>query len=349
MHSKLTSADWKHQQPPLIRSGHMPVSDGHRIYYEEYGNPQGEPVLVVHGGPGGACEPIYARFFDPARYRIVLFDQRGCGKSTPNAAHDPVGSLAANTTAHLIADMQALRAHIGIDGKMHLFGGSWGSTLALAYAIAHPQDIASLTLRGIFLCRRSDLDYFYQGNAADLNNRTIAGAYAVYPEAWKPFVEVIAPEKRYDMVAAYAAIFAMQPANEVERALQDRTATAWSVWEGSTSYLSQDMDTIGKYADPEFAKAFARIENHYFMHGAFLDGENRNQNYILENLAIIAHLPIRIVHGRYDQVCPLTQAEALMQGLVDAGAKNVTYRITNAGHSMMERENALALMECMEQ
>lgn len=351
-HSKITESEWKYPQPPCNSSGHLEVGDGHSLYYEEYGNPQGEPVMVVHGGPGGACSPSYARFFDPARYRIVLFDQRGCGKSTPNAAHDPQAALTANTTEDLIGDMNALRGHLGMNGKMHLFGGSWGSTLSLAYGIAHPENTASLNLRGIFLCRKPDLDYFYQGNAAtyadDPQGFPVPGAYQCYPEAWKPFVEVIPPEKRHDMIAAYAEIFAAEPKTAEEKAYQDKAAIAWTVWEGSTSYLSQDMGDIGKYADPDFAKAFAKIENHYFMHGGFLGGDDRGQNYILENLDRIKDIPVQVVHGRYDQVCPVNQAEALVAGLKAAGNQQVDYHITAAGHSMMERETHAKLTEMMD-
>lgn len=351
-YSKISDSEWKYPQPPLRDSGHLAVADGHRLYYEEYGNPQGEPVFMVHGGPGGACAPSMARFFDPQRYRIVLFDQRGCGKSTPNAAHDPKAALTANTTEDLLGDMNALRGHLGIAGKMHLFGGSWGSTLSLAYAIAHPGNVQSLNLRGIFLCRKPDLDYFYQGNAAtyaeDPHGTPVPGAYICYPEAWKQYVGVIPPEKRHDMVAAYAEIFAMEPKTPEEKAYQDRAAIAWSVWEGTTSYLSQDMGDIGKYADPDFAKAFARIENHYFMHGGFLGGESRGQNHILENLHRIKDIPVQVVHGRYDQVCPINQAEALVAGLKAAGNKRVGYHITAAGHSMLERETHARLTEMMD-
>lgn len=355
--SKITESDWKYPAAKANREGELQVCDDppHKVHWEEYGNPQGEPVMVVHGGPGGACSPDYARFFDPERYRIILFDQRGCGKSTPSAADaDATPALTRNTTDDLMADMNRLRGELGIAGKMHLFGGSWGSTLSLAYAISNPENVQSLNLRGIFLCRKQDLDYFYQGNAETYaqnpHDVATAGTYQCYPEAWEKFVETIPEAKRGDMVKAYAEIFAREPQNEQEREMQDAAATAWSVWEGSTSYLAQDLSDMDKYSDPTFAKAFAKIENHYFMNGGFLGGSgeaNRNQNFILENLNEIKDIPISVVHGRYDQVCPLNQGEALVAGLEALGAK-VDFRRTPAGHSMMERETHRELTDIMD-
>ena len=352
--------DWKYPQPKLVKEGNLSVSEHppHTIAWQEYGNPKGEPVMFLHGGPGGGCAPFLARFFDPERYRIILLDQRGCGKSRPSAAdNNPLPALENNTTGHLIGDMDALRSELGIRGKMHLFGGSWGSTLALAYAIEHPENVESMVLRGIFLCRKQDLDYFYQGNAATYeknpNDHSVPGAYLMYPEAWKRFVEIIPPEKRGDMIKAYAAIFSHIPANDVEHARLTEAAKAWSVWEGVSSYLSQDLSDLGKFEEPEFAKAFARIENHYFMNGAFLGGKsgepNRSNNYILEHADRIKDIPIRIVHGRADQVCPLFQAEELVEALKKADAKDMQYTITPAGHSMLELENCLALTRAMDE
>jgi proline iminopeptidase len=356
--SKMTDSEWRYPQPPLRGAGHLLVSEAprHEVYWEEYGNPAGEPVLFVHGGPGGSTKPALARFFAPDRYRVVMFDQRGAGRSRPSASdEDARPALRDNTTAHLIGDMLALRRHLGIDGKMHVFGGSWGSTLALAYAIAHPDTVETLILRGIFLCRRKDLDFFYQGNAATYalrpDDTSVPGTYQCYPEAWKAYVEVIPPEERGDMVKAYAELFASAAESEAERARVTAAALAWSVWEGVTSYLAQDLSNLGSFAEPEFARAFARIENHYFMNGAFLGGHgeaNRDQNYILENVARIAHLPIHIVHGRYDLVCPLFQAEELVAALRAAGARELDYRIPPAGHSMQERENNRALTDIMD-
>lgn len=357
--SKVTEADWRYPASTAYLSGHLDVQSpaGHKIYWEEHGNPQGEPVLFVHGGPGGGCSPFMARYFDPKRYRIVLFDQRGCGKSTPSAAADDAGpALRDNTTAHLISDMQKLREDRAITGRMHVFGGSWGSTLALAYAIAHPQNVQTLILRGIFLCRRKDIDFFYQGNAAVFEespgDTRLPGAYMTFPEAWADFVKVIPPRERHDMVAAYDRIFSARPRDAGELAQQVAAARAWSVWEGMTSYLAQDVSDAGRFADPGFAKAFARIENHYFMNGAFLGGgageANRDNNYLLENVARLSGIPVHIVHGRFDVVCPMFQADDLVTALRRAGHARVDYRRTPAGHSMTERENCLALTSIMD-
>jgi len=351
-YSKIQDSEFKYPDVKLVKDGMLSVCEEppHTIYWHEYGNPKGEPVMFLHGGPGGASAAKDARFFDPRRYRIVLFDQRGCGKSSPNAAKDPQGALAENTTNRLIEDIAALRVDRGITGKMHLFGGSWGSTLALAYAIEHPEHVQSLILRGIFLCRKKDLDYFYQGNAANYDempcSTSIPGAYMNYPEAWKEFVEVIPSEERGDMIAAYAKIFD-DPRTSEERL--ERAARAWSIWEGITSYLSQDLSDLGKFAEPDFAKAFAKIENHYFMNGAFLGGQrHRDNNYILEHTDRIAHLPVRIVQGRFDQVCPRFQADELVEALRRRNASNVIYVVTAAGHSRLERENMQALTEIMD-
>ena len=338
-------------------TGRLRVSDLHELYFEEAGNPDGKPAVFLHGGPGGGIDASYRRFFDPAKYRVVLFDQRGCGKSKPSAADDDAGpALTDNTTAHLIADIEKLRAARGLTGKMHVFGGSWGSTLALAYAIAHPQNVQTLVLRGIFLCRRKDIDFFYQGNAATYEEQPddtrLPGAYMTFPEAWADFVKVIPPAERHDMVAAYDRIFSARPADAAELARQVEAARAWSVWEGMTSFLAQDVSDAGRFADATFAKAFARIENHYFMNGAFLGGgageANRDNNYLLDNVTAIADIPVHIVHGRFDVVCPMFQADDLVAALRRAGNSRIDYRRTACGHSMTERENCVALTEIMD-
>ena len=299
----------EHATPEEKQKHLLKVSDNpaHSIYFREYGNPKGEPVVVVHGGPGGGCSIEDAKFLDPKRYRIILFDQRGNGNSEPTVADGSSAALEGNNTAELIEDIVKLRDHLGIKGKMHLFGGSWGSTLSLAYAIEHPEHVKSLMLRGIFLGRRNVFDYFYQGNAAtydttkplaeqDFSNPP--GAYRAYlgsgeadallpgqipaehrtptmakayEEFWRDFVTVIPPEKRGDMVAAYSEIFEMkEPLNDEQRALQQRAAKAWTRWEGLTSYLIHDPNKLGKFDEDDFSLDFARIENRYFMHGCYL-------------------------------------------------------------------------------
>lgn len=345
--------DWKYPEPDeLTAEGWLAVDHGHRIYWHEYGMPNGQPVIFLHGGPGGGTKPKQARFFNPKRYRIILFDQRGCGKSEPNAGdkdHKKASAaLKHNTTQDLIHDIEALRKHLRIKDPMHVFGGSWGSTLSLAYAIAHPESVKTLILRGIFLCRRKDLDYFYQGNAAIYRDKpddtSIPGAYLFYPEAWKKFVEVIEPAERRDMVQAYSRIFTTASGERLENA-----AKAWSVWEAVTSNLVSEKD-LTSYEDPEFAKTFAKIENHYFMGGAFLGGStNRDNNYLLENVGRIAHLPIYVIQGRYDQVCPRFQADELVAALKKANPSvKLDYRVTTAGHSQYEKETLSALTGIMD-
>lgn len=346
--SKVSDDDWVYPQTEPTRTGFLRIPDSeHRLHWAEYGRPDGEPVLCVHGGPGGGSDPFVPRFFSPQRYRVIVFDQRGCGESTPSASSDDARpALVDNTTAHLISDMQLLRQECGIEGRMHVFGGSWGSTLALAYAIAHPDCVRTLILRGIFLCRRKDLDFFYQGNAATYddapNDTTLPGSYMFYPEAWHSYVTAIPPAERGDMIRAYHRIFSTDPSTPAAVEQQINAARAWSTWEGLTSYLSLDPAKASDYSETKFAKAFARIENHYFINGAFLGGEgesNRSQNYILEHAERLKGIPIHIVHGRYDMVCPLFQAEELVAALQKVGHTDVALHRTPAGHSMIEKEN----------
>lgn len=355
--SKATNEDWKYSQTDPYASGYLDVENGmHHVFWAEYGNPNGIPVMCIHGGPGGGSEAFVARFFHPEKYRVLMFDQRGCGKSTPSASTDNVTeALSNNTTAHLIDDINQLRKTRRIDTPMYVFGGSWGSTLSLAYAIAHPQNVRALILRGIFLCRKKDLDFFYQGNAAvyakDAFDTSLPGAYMQYPEAWKKYVEVIPPSERGDMIAAYDRLFSRALSSPEEVAVQEDAVRAWSGWEGSTSYLSPDLSKPNSYEELSFAKAFARIENHFFVNGAFLGGEghaNRAQNYILEHARQLVDIPISIVHGRFDNVCPMYQADELVHALKQAGHKCVTYRRTPAGHSMVERENCYALTDILD-
>ncbi|WP_411340573.1 prolyl aminopeptidase [Sphingopyxis sp. J-6] len=341
---------WVYPQPPCLNFGWLEVDidPAHRIYWEEYGNPAGEPVMFLHGGPGGACAPAMARFFDPKRYRVILFDQRGCGKSEPNVASaGPAIALAKNTTADLIGDIEKLRDHLEISGRMHVFGGSWGSTLAMAYGIAHPEHCASLVLRGIFLGAAEDLAYLYQGNAAtwerDPFAMTAPGAYIKYPGEWRALLEILTPDERRDVMTSYKAIFDMVPATAAEKEKQLAAALAWSLWEGQISNMIPEETDTGKFGEADFALCFAQIEAHYFANKLFLPA-----GHFFDHIATLASIPVHIVHGRFDEVCPLTQASRLAAALRDAGREPATFVMTNAGHSAMERENALALTAIMD-
>ncbi|MEW5965044.1 MAG: prolyl aminopeptidase [Pseudomonadota bacterium] len=293
--------------PPIEpnRCGWLDVDGGHRIYYEECGNPQGMPVLVVHGGPGGGCNPTMRRYHDPAHYRIVLLDQRGCGRSTPNA------SLEDNTTWHLVADMERLREALGI-ARWQLFGGSWGSTLSLAYAETHPERVTGLILRGIFLLRRAELDWFYQ-----------EGCSWIFPEAFAAFEAEIPPAERADMIAAYHRRLT---GADVKARLG--AARAWSVWEGTTLSLIQDPERVRLFGAEAYALAFARIECHYFVNGGFFERDGQ----LLADAWRIADIPGVIVHGRYDVVTPARNAYDLKQAWPRAELRIVP----DAGHAMTE-------------
>lgn len=344
------SNEWKYPQRPANRSGWLQVdqSPEHKLYWEEYGDPAGEPVMFLHGGPGGACAPVMARFFDPARYRVILFDQRGCGKSQPNVATaGPQAALAHNTTDFLVDDINCLREALDVNGRMHVFGGSWGSTLALVYAIRHPQNVASLILRGVFLGAKEDLLYMYQGNAATFEERpyalTAPGSYISYPDEWKAFVEVIPPAARSDIMGAYKSIFDMVPADESQSAHQLSAALAWSIWEGAISNLIPERGDPGKFGEAAFALCFAQIEAHFFANHLFLEPD-----YIVGNVEKLAQLPIHVVHGRFDQVCPLSQASRFVAALETIGAPPKTFVKTSAGHSALEAQTVLALTAIMD-
>lgn len=293
--------------PPIepYKTHRLKVSKIHELNIEEVGNPKGKPVVFVHGGPGGGISPDHRRYFDPAHYRIILFDQRGCGKSTPYAA------LEENTTWDLVADMEKIRQHLGIQ-QWIVFGGSWGSTLALLYAETHPSAVRGLILRGIFLCRKKEINWFYQD-----------GASHIYPEVWEPYRDQIPEAERGDMVGAYYKRLT-SPDMEVRRS----AARAWSVWEGSTSCLFPDLELIHQTGTDTFAEAFARIECHYFIHGIWL----RNDNQILEDIHKIRHIPCEIVHGRYDVVCPVENAYDLHKHWPES----VLNIIPDAGHAAKE-------------
>jgi proline iminopeptidase len=279
----------------------------HDLYFEECGNPDGKPVVFLHGGPGGGSEPKQRRFFDPKRYRIILFDQRGCGKSTPHA------SLVDNTTWDLVADIETLREHLGV-ARWQVFGGSWGSTLALAYAETHPSRVTELVLRGIFLLRKQEIDWFYQ-----------RGAGAIFPDAWEEYLAPIPEAERGDLLHAYHRRLTSDDAT-----VRQEAARAWSVWEGKTSCLAPNVELIAKTAGDEFSLAFARIECHYFVHHGFVDGERAL--LAPANIAKIRSIPGVIVQGRYDVVCPAESAWALHRAWPEADLKIVG----DAGHSAME-------------
>lgn len=293
--------------PPIepYAQGVIDVGSGHRVYWEESGNPRGKPVVFLHGGPGGGCDPKQRRFFDPARYRIVLFDQRGCGRSTPHA------SLVDNTTWHLVDDIEKLREHRRIE-RWQVFGGSWGSTLALAYAEKHPERVTELVLRGIFLLRQSELRWFYQ-----------EGTSALFPDAWQDFVAPIPADERGDLMRAYHARLTSDDA-----AVRMEAARAWSVWEARTSFLAPREEHVAHASSDAFSLAFERIECHYFVNGGFL----RSDTQLLDEIDRIRHIPGVIVHGRYDVVCPVRNAWDLHQRWPEAELKIVG----EAGHSAYE-------------
>lgn len=299
------------------KKGKLKVSDKHEIYWEESGNPNGSPIIYVHGGPGGGTSPDDRCYFDPKHYRIILFDQRGCGQSTPYA------DLGDNTTWDLVEDMEKLRKHLAIQ-KWIVFGGSWGSTLCLIYSETHPEAVKGLILRGIFLCRQKEIDWFYQ-----------QGASNIFPEPWAEYLKPIPENERGDLVAAYFKRL-MSP----DRATRMQAARAWSIWEGSTSRLYPDPGFIERFGSDQFAEAFARIECHYFTNKIFL----KSDNWILENVHRIRHLPCEIVHGRYDMVCPIESAYLLNQ----AWPESVLNIVPDAGHSAKEPGITMKLVAATE-
>ncbi len=302
-----SSAERRVLYPPIEphRHGQLAVGHGHEIYWEECGNPAGKPAVFLHGGPGAGCDARARRFFDPARYRIVLFDQRGCGRSRPYA------SLEHNTTWDLVADIERLREHLGIE-RWLVFGGSWGSTLALAYSQSHPSRVTELVLRGIFLLRRHELAWFYQ-----------EGASALYPDLWEQYLAPIPESERGDLMQAfYRRLTGSDPQVAVA------AARAWAVWEGSTSYLLTDEDTVRHWSGDQVALALARIECHYFVHHGFL----RDERQLLDDVSRIRHVPAVIVQGRYDVVCPMMTAWDLHRAWPEAEWRVVA----DAGHSAFE-------------
>ena len=299
------------------KTGRLRVSERHEIYFEEVGNPKGSPGLLVHGGPGGGVEASHRRYFDPQHYRVILFDQRGCGQSTPYA------DLQENTTWDLVSDMEKLRQHLGISNWI-VFGGSWGSTLSLLYAETHPDKVRGLVLRGIFLCRKKEIQWFYQD-----------GASHIFPDAWTPYREAIPPAERHDFVSAY-----YRRLTSSDRQVRLLAAKAWSMWEGATSRLIPDNKMIDNFGVDEFAEAFARIECHYFINSIWM----RSDNQILEDVYKIRHIPCEIIHGRYDVVCPVENAWDLHK----AWPESHLHIVPDAGHSAKEPGILSKLVESME-
>lgn len=282
-------------------------ADEHNIYYEQCGNPDGKPALFLHGGPGGGGDVNVRRFFNPKIYRIIIFDQRGCGRSKPN------GLLSNNTTWDLVSDIESLRLKLNID-KWLVFGGSWGSTLALAYAQTHPSSVSEMILRGIFLLRKKELQWFYQ-----------EGASNIFPEAWQNFIQIIDASKRHNLMSAYHQIFKGD-----DKELKLKAAIAWSQWEAATSSLSYESSRVDEFSNPHFALAFALIENHYFINQGFFD----NENQLIDGIQKIRNIPTVIVQGRYDMVCPIETAWEVSKNWPEASLIIAPF----SGHTAFEKE-----------
>ena len=298
--------------------GALSVSDLHTIYFEESGNPNGKPVIFLHGGPGGGIEPVYRQYFNPEKWRIIIFDQRGCGKSTPHA------ELKENTTWDLVDDIEKIRHHLGIS-KWAVFGGSWGSTLSLSYAIQHPDRCESLTLRWIFLLRESEIQWFYQ-----------KGASHIFPDAWENYLNEIPENERHNLVKAYYKRLTSE-----DEKIRISAATAWATWEAATSKLFQDQSYLHHFGDIKVAEAFSRIECHYFINKGFMESDG----WLLTQIDKIRYIPASIVQGRYDVVCPITSAWALHCQWPEADF----HIIPDAGHSMTEPGIRSKLIEITDQ
>ena len=298
--------DFRTFYPPIdpYDSGMLDVGDGHQIYYERCGTPGAKPVVFLHGGPGGGCSPQHRQLFDPTRYDIMLFDQRGCGRSTPHA------SLEANTTWHLVADIEKLRMMAGVD-RWQVFGGSWGSTLSLAYAQTHPDHVSELVLRGIYLLSDAEMHWYYQHGVSEM-----------FPERWEALRALIPEQERGDILSAYYR--RLTGSDEKE---QLAAAKAWSGWEGATITLLPNPDLVGDFSADRFAIAFARIETHYFVNKGWLeDGQ------LLRDAHRLAGIPTVIVHGRYDMPCPASSAYALHKAIPGSQL----HIIEGAGHAFDE-------------
>jgi proline iminopeptidase len=304
---------WLYPEIEPYRTDTLAVSPVHTLYFEECGNPRGKPVVFIHGGPGGGCGPQDRRFFNPDRYRIILFDQRGAGKSTPAA------NLDENTTWDLVRDIEKLREHLGLERWM-VFGGSWGSTLALTYAIEHPDRVTELVLRGIFMIRKQEIDWYYQ-----------EGASFMFPDAWEPYRDHIPESERGEFVKAY-----YRRLTDPDPKVRMAAARPWTTWEMSTSRIHTPKEVIESAVTDEFAIKFARIECHYFIHGGFFPEDD----WILKRVDRIRHIPAVIVQGRYDVVCPPKSAWDLYRAWPEARL----HLTPDAGHASREPGNARALV-----
>ena len=298
-------------------TGMLDVGDGQTLYWEASGNPEGKPAVYLHGGPGGASSANQRRVFNPEKYRIILFDQRGCGLSTPHAS-EPAADLEANTTWHLVADLERLRAHLGIDSWL-VCGGSWGSALALAYAQTHTEHVTELVVRGIFTLRPVELDWFYEGGAA-----------AIYPDLWESFLAPVPVDERGHLIEAYGRLL-----NDSDQAVRERAGIAWSTWESSTITLLQQPETIAHFTEPAFAVAFARIENHYFQNGGWFE-----PNQLIRDAGKLKDIPGVIVQGRYDMCTPAFTAWELHKAWPEAEFQV----IPDAGHAFDQPGNLDAII-----
>jgi len=304
--------------PPIEpnRTGFLDVGDGHELYYEDCGNPKGKPAVFLHGGPGGGCTPAMRRFWNPDVYRIILFDQRGSGRSRPHACLDH------NTTWDLVSDIEKLRDAMHVD-RWQVFGGSWGSTLALAYSQAHPQRVTEIVLRGIFMLRKKEIDWFYQHGASE-----------VFPDRWQHYLAPIPATERGDLLRAYHRRLTSD-----DKAVRMEAAKAWSIWEGTTSTLLPNADVAAAFAADDMALALARIECHYFVNQGFM-----KENQLIDNVGRIRHIPAVIVQGRYDIVCPAVSAWELSQAWPEAELRIVP----DAGHAAFEPGNVHELLRATE-
>jgi len=305
--------------PPIkpFNEFYLEVSTKHKIYVEESGNPNGKPVIFLHGGPGGGIEPIYRQYFNPKTWRIIIFDQRGCGKSIPHAELDE------NTTWDLVSDIEKIRIYLSIE-KWVVFGGSWGSTLSLSYAIKHSQYCKGLILRGIFLLRKFEIDWFYQ-----------EGCSYIYPDEWENYKSIIPKEEQNNFVKAY-----YQRLTSKDKKIRSKAAEKWAKWEASTSKLIQDKNSLHHFDDTKVAEAFSRIECHYFTNKGFFEYDG----WILDQLKAFKTIPISIVQGRYDVVCPMQSAWDLHKKI----SHSELFIIPDSGHSMMEKGIQKKLIELTE-